>query len=325
MEWLRDADIDPAPLASKRVAIIGYGNQGRAQSLNLHDSGIDVVVGLRGASGSAGEVEAAGLAIALVEDAVASADVVMLLAPDEIHGALYREIEPHLRTGASLGFSHGLSVRFGFVEPRADLDVFLLAPKGPGTALRSLYREGKGMIGLWAVHQDATGNAKAIALAYGRAIGCARAGLIASSFAEEAEADLFNEQAVVWGAVPELLIAGFETLVDGGVSPELAYLECVGELKLLADLIEARGIAGMRGVISNTAELGAFLGGRRIVDDSVRDRMAEVLAEVRAGRFAKELSDEETSGYARLEKARDDNQKTALEQTRRRLETPDKE
>ena len=324
MDFLRDADIDPAPLAGKRVAILGYGNQGRAQALNLHDSGIDVVVGLRGASGSRIEVEASGLETALVEDAVASADVVMMLAPDEIHAALYAEVQPRLRQGAALGFSHGLSVRFGFVKPRADLDVFLIAPKGPGTALRSLYTEGKGMLAACAVEQDATGNARDIALAYGRAIGSGRAGLIATSFAEEAEADLFNEQAVVWGAVPELLIAGFETLVDGGVSPELAYLECVGELKLLADLIEARGIAGMREVISNTAELGAFLGGRRIVDASVRARMAEVLAEVRAGRFAKELSDEEASDYARLEKARDDNWKTLLEQTRRRLET-DKE
>src|SRR5690349_15357183 len=316
MELIRDADIDPAPLAGKRVAVLGYGNQGRAQALNLHDSGIDVTVGLRGGSGSRNEAEAAGLETALVEDAVASADVVMMLAPDEIHGALYREIEPHLRQGAALGFSHGLSVRFGLIEPRADLDVFLIAPKGPGTALRSLYKEGKGMLAAWAVHQDATGNARRIALAYGRAIGCGRAGLIATNFAEEAEADLFNEQAVVWGAVPEILIAGFETLVSGGVSPELAYLECVGELKLLADLIEARGIAGMREVISNTAELGAFLGGKRIVDDGVRARMAEVLDEVRAGKFADELRKEEASGYARLEKARRENRETLLEQTR---------
>ena len=319
MAFLRDADIDPAPLNGKRVAIVGYGNQGRAQALNLHDSGIDVVVGLRGESGSANEVEAAGLEIALVEDAVASADVVMMLAPDEIHGALYKEIEPHLREGAALGFSHGLSVRFGFVEPRTDLDVFLLAPKGPGTALRSLYKQGKGMLGLWAVHQDATGNAKAIALAYGRAIGCARAGLIASTFAEEAEADLFNEQAVVWGAVPEILVAGFETLVAGGVSPEVAYLECVGELHLIAELIEARGIAGMREVISNTAELGATLGGARIIDEGVRARMAEVLAEVRAGRFAEELRREESEGYPRLERARLAARKRLLEQTRKRL------
>jgi len=320
MEMLRDADIDPTPLAGKRVAIIGYGNQGRAQALNLHDSGVDVVVGLRGGSGSALEVEASGLETALVERAVASADVVMMLAPDEIHAALYREIEPGLRKGAALGFSHGLSVRFGLVKPRADLDVFLVAPKGPGTALRSLYSEGKGMIALWAVEQDATGSAHAIALAYGQAIGCARAGLIASSFAEEAEADLFNEQAVVWGGVPELLVAGFDTLVAGGVSPEVAYLECVGELHLIAELIEARGIAGMREVISNTAELGALLGGRRIVDESVRDRMAEVLREVRAGRFADELRTEEASGYARLEKARAEARETLIERTFKKLD-----
>jgi ketol-acid reductoisomerase len=319
MEFLRDADIDPAALTGKRVAILGYGNQGRAQALNLHDSGVDVVVGLRGGSGSIAEVESAGIEAALIEHAVASADVVMMLAPDEIHPALYREIEPHLRQGAALGFSHGLSVRFGFVTPRADLDVFLVAPKGPGTALRSLYAEGKGMIAVWAVEQDATGKARDVALAYGRAIGSGRAGLIASSFAEEAEADLFNEQAVVWGAVPELLIAGFETLVAGGASPELAYLECVGELKLIADLIEARGIAGMREAISNTAELGALLGGRRIIDESVRKRMAEVLAEVRAGRFADELRREEEGGYPRLEKSRRYNRQTLLEETYRVL------
>jgi len=323
MEFLRDADIDPAPLAGKRVAILGYGNQGRAQALNLKDSGIDVVVGLRGGSGSTIEAEAAGLGTALVEHAVASADMVMMLAPDEIHAALYREIEPHLRQGAALGFSHGLSIRFGFIEPRADLDVFLIAPKGPGTALRSLYKAGKGMIAVWAVARDATGNARDLALAYGRAIGSGRAGLIASSFAQEAEADLFNEQAVVWGAVPELLIAGFETLVEGGVSPELAYLECVGELKLIADLIEARGIAGMREAISNTAELGALFGGRRIVDDGVRARMAEVLAEVRAGKFAAELKREEAQGYPRLDRARRDNRATSLEQTYRRLNGED--
>jgi len=319
MDMLRDADVDPAPLDGKRVAIVGYGNQGRAQALNLKDSGIDVVVALRGGSGSMVEAESAGLQTALLDDAVSSADVAMMLAPDEVHAALYREIEPHLREGAALGFSHGLSVRFGLVTPRSDLDVFLLAPKGPGTALRSLYQQGKGMIGVWAVEQDATGNAQAIALAYGRAIGCARAGLIASSFAEEAEADLFNEQAVVWGGVPELLIAGFETLIEGGVSPELAYLECVGELHLIAELIEARGIAGMKEVISNTAELGALLGGKRIVDDGVRRRMAEVLAEVRAGRFAEALTNEEASGYARLEEARRKARSTLLEATYQRL------
>jgi ketol-acid reductoisomerase len=319
MDLLRDADIDPSPLAGKRVAILGYGNQGRAQALNLKDSEIDVVVGLRGGSGSAIEAESAGLQTDLLENAVASADVVMMLAPDEIHAALYHEVEPHLHKGAALGFSHGRSVRFGFIQPRPDLDVFMIAPKGPGTALRSLYKQGKGMIAVWAIEQDVTGYAAGIAHAYGRAIGCGRAGLIASTFAEEAEADLFNEQAVVWGGVPELLIAGFETLVAGGVSPELAYLECVGELKLIAELIEARGIAGMREAISNTAELGALLGGKRIVDEAVRERMAQILAEVRAGRFADELRNEEASGYERLEKAREEARSTLLDQTYRSL------
>lgn len=319
MDLLREAEIDPTPLAGKRVAIIGYGNQGRAQSLNLHNSGIDVVVALRGNSSSAAEAQAVGLTTALIEQAVPTADVVMMLAPDEIHGPLYQEIEPYLRQSGALGFSHGLSVRFGLVKPRADLDVFLVAPKGPGTALRSLYQQGQGMIALWAIEQDATGAARDVALAYGRAIGCARAGLIASSFAEEAEADLFNEQAVVWGGVPELLIAGFDTLVTGGVSPEVAYLECVGELKLIAELIEARGIAGMREAISNTAELGASLGGKRIIDAGVRDRMAEVLREVRQGRFADELSREEASGYLRLEAERAQARDTLLDQTFKQL------
>lgn len=315
MDLLRDADIDPSPLSGKRVAILGYGNQGRAQSLNLKDSGVDVVVGLRGGSGSRFEVEAAGLETALIEDAVRSADLVMMLAPDEIHAALYAEIEQHFRGGAALGFSHGLSIRFGLVQPRPDLDLILVAPKGPGTALRSLYEQGKGMIALWAVGQDATGKARDIALAYGRAIGCTRAGLIASSFAEEAESDLFNEQAVVWGGVPELLAAGFDTLVAGGISPEVALLECVGELKLLADLVDERGIAGMREVISNTAELGALLGGTRIIDETVRARMAEVLTEVRAGRFAEELRSEEATGYPRLQRSRADARATLLDRT----------
>ena len=319
MDLLLDADIDPAPLEQKRVAILGYGNQGRAQALNLKDSGVNVVIGLRGSSGSRLEAESAGLTTALVEEAVRSADVIMMLAPDEVHAALYREIEPFLRPGAALGFSHGLSVRFGFIEPRSDLDLFLIAPKGPGTALRSLYCNGQGMIAVWAVAQDATGGAIGIALAYGRALGCGRAGLIASSFAEEAEADLFNEQAVVWGAVPEVLIAGFEALVEGGISPELAYLECVGELKLIAELIEARGIAGMREAISNTAELGALLGGRRIIDEDVRSRMREVLAEVRRGEFARELRTEEADGYPRLEQARRENRQSLLEETFRKL------
>src|SRR6478735_252888 len=297
MDLMREHDIDPSPLAGKRVAVLGFGNQGRAQSLNLNDSGIDLVVGLRGSSPSENAARASGLEVANLEDAVTGADVVMMLAPDEILGSLYREIEPHLREGAALGFSHGLAVHFKQIEPRPDLDIYLVAPKGPGTALRSLYTEGKGMLALWAVAQDATGNSRDIALAYGRAIGCARAGLMQSSFGEECEADLFNEGAVVWGAVPEILVAGFDVLVEAGVAPEIAYMECVGELKLIAELIEARGIAGMREAISNTAELGAVLGGPRVVDENVRQRMREVLEEVRSGRFARALSDEAASGY----------------------------
>lgn len=301
------------------MAILGYGNQGRAQALNLNDSGNDVVVGLRAGSQSRIEAQAAGLNVDQIEEAVASADVVMLLAPDEILGDLYLEIEPSLKAGAALGFSHGLAVHFGFIRPRNDLDVFLIAPKGPGTALRSLYEAGQGMIGLWAVAQDSTGHAREIALAYGRAIGCARAGLIASSFEEEAVADLFNENAVVWGGVPELLRAGFETLVEAGVSPEVAYLECVGELKLLADLIEARGIAGMREAISNTAELGAALGGPEVISSEIRDRMKHVLRSVQSGEFARKLHDEAQEGYSKLRKARTDARDQPIEQIYRRL------
>lgn len=319
MEAIHDADIDPTPLAGKRVAILGYGNQGRAQSLNLKDSGIDVVVGLRDGSSSHGRAKADGITATSLTDAASSADVVMFLAPDEALAAIYREVEPHLREGTAIGFSHGLAIRFGFVIPRADLDVYMVAPKGPGTALRSLYLEGNGMVALYAVAQDASGHAEAIALAYGRALGCGRAGIIASSFAEECEADLFNEQAVVWGAVPEILIAGFDTLVEAGVSEEVAYMECVGELKLIAELIEARGIAGMREAISNTAELGAVVGGPRIVDDGVRARMREILAEVRAGRFSDMLRDEEASGYPRLKAARETARQLNVEKARKKL------
>ena len=313
MELLRDADIDPAPLRGKRVAILGYGNQGRAQALNLKDSEVDVVVGLRGTSGSARAAEEAGLEVALVDDAAGSADVVMFLAPDEALAGIYKEVEARIRYGGAIGFSHGLAIHFGLIRPRHDLDVFLVAPKGPGSALRSLYEGGKGMIALCAIMQNASGTARDLALAYGKAIGCARAGLIASSFAEECEADLFNEGAVVWGAVPEILSAGFETLVEAGISPEVAFLECVGELKLIAELIEQRGLAGMREAISNTAELGAVLGGPKVVDEHVRQNMRAVLDEVRSGRFAHALRDEAASGYPLLENARAKARQTEME------------
>jgi len=316
MKLLRDADIDPAPLADKRVAVLGYGNQGRAQALNLRDSRIDVVVALREGSSSLAKVETDGLASASLQAAAAGADLVMMLAPDETLAALYRSIEPHLKPGATLGFSHGLAIRFDLVVPRDDLDVILVAPKGPGSALRSLYVEGKGMAALYAVHQDPSGTAEALALAYGQAIGCARTGLLRSTFAEECEADLFNEAAVVWGAVPEILIAGFDTLVEAGVSEQVAYMECIGELKLLADLIETRGIAAMREAISNTAELGAVTGGPRIVDDRVRGEMRAILASIRDGDFAALLADEEASGYPRLRAARQIAAGSRVEQAR---------
>ncbi|HEX2802994.1 MAG TPA: ketol-acid reductoisomerase [Sphingomicrobium sp.] len=321
MELIREKDIDPAPLKGKRVAILGFGNQGRPQALNLKESGVDVVVGLRGSSLNRTIAEKLGLKVASVEDATASAQVVMLLAPDEVLGDLYREIEPLLGPGAALGFSHGLAVHFGLLRPREDLDVYLVAPKGPGTALRALYKEGKGMVALWAVAQDKSGSARALALAYGRAIGCARAGLIASTFEEEAVADLFNENAVVWGGVPELLRAGFETLVDAGISPEVAYMECVGELKLIADLIDSKGIAGMREVISNTAEFGAVRGGPAVIGPEVRERMEEVLELVRSGAFAKALREEATEDYPELRQARTAAQSLPIEQAYRNLKT----
>lgn len=320
MNMLRDADIDPAPLAGKRVAILGYGNQGRAQALNLRDSGIDVIIGLRATSTSFPRAQGDGLVALSLAQAVASADVVMLLAPDETLAALYQEIEPTLPHGAALGFSHGLAIRFGLLVPRTDLDVFMVAPKGPGSALRSLYEAGRGMIALWAVAQDFSGSSRALALAYGRAIGCGRAGLIKSTFTEECEADLFNEQAVVWGAVPAILEAGFETLVEAGFAPEVAFLECVGELKLLADLVEARGLAGMREAISNTAEFGAVLGGSRLIDDEIRQKMREILAEIRTGRFTRLFGEEAAANYPLLREARAVARRSAIETARRETE-----
>ncbi|MBB3763546.1 ketol-acid reductoisomerase [Sphingomicrobium lutaoense] len=320
MQLLRDPDIDPAPLEGRKIAIIGYGNQGRAQALNLHDGGFEVVIGLRENSPSIEKVEADGLRHAAPDAAVDGAALSMMLVPDEVMTSAYGMIASALPQGSALGFSHGLAVHFGFIDPRDDLDVVMLAPKGPGTALRSLYREGKGMPGLWAVERDVTGKAAAIVQAYGKAIGCARSGLIASTFAEECEADLFNEQAVVWGAVPAILEAGFETLVEAGYSEELAYFECVSELKLLADLIEARGIAGMREAISNTAELGAVLGGPRMVGEEEKAKMRAILADVRAGKFAEQLKGEEAEGYPLLRSARKEARSAKIEAVRQALD-----
>lgn len=302
MRVYRDEDIDAALIRQRAVVIVGYGNQGRAQALNLRDSGVaDLTIALPVHSASSTRAEEDGFRVAAVADAAASAEVVMMLAPDEAQAAIYTDhLVRTLREGAALGFSHGLAIRFGLIAPRPDLDVFLVAPKGPGTALRSLYTEGRGMVALLAVHQDATGDAEALALSYAAALGCGRAGLLATSFAEECEADLFNEQAVLWGAIPELIQAGFDTLVEAGFAPEVAYFECLTEVKLLADLIAERGIAGMRDAISTTARFGAMTGGPRIVTDATRAEMRHVLAEVREGRFTRAFVAEAAAGHPRM-------------------------
>ncbi len=302
MKVYRDDDIDLALIRGRRVAIVGYGNQGRAQALNLRDSGVrELRIALPAGSRSRERVASDGFETADVAAAAAWADVMMMLAPDESQADIYRDsIAPHLGHGAALGFSHGLSIRFGLIEPRHDLDIFLVAPKGPGTALRQLYSEGRGIVSLFAVHQDSTGKAEAIALSYAGAIGSGRAGILASSFAEECEADLFNEQAVLWGAIPELIQAGFDTLVEAGFSPEVAYFECLTEVKLLADLIYERGIAGMREAISTTARFGAMEGGPRIVTAETRAEMRRILAEVREGKFTRKFVAEAADGHSRM-------------------------
>nr|WP_294170561.1 ketol-acid reductoisomerase [uncultured Sphingomonas sp.] len=316
---IRDPDIDLAPLQGRTVAIIGFGNQGRAQALNLRESGVAVRVGLREGSPGIADAQSAGLAVMAPAEAAAEADLVMLLAPDEHLAEVYDRIEPALVGGAALGFSHGLAIHFGLIKPRPDLDVIMIAPKGPGSALRSLYQAGRGMVALAAVAQNPSGGAWPLALAYASAIGCGRAGIIASTFEEECVADLFNEQAVVWGGVPALLQAGFETLVAAGYKPEVAYLECVSELKLLAELIEARGIAGMAEAISNTAELGALLGGGRMVDEAAQRRMQTILHEIKAGDFARALGEEAAADYPRLRHARARARTSALEAARQQL------
>ena len=305
MHVYRDEDADLALIRGRRVAIIGYGNQGRAQALNLRDSGVDVTIGLPEGSASRARSEADGFDVMTAAQASEKADVAVMLAADELHAAIYaREVAPSLREGAALGFAHGLSILFALIEPRRDLDVFLVAPKGPGTALRREYEQGRGLIALFAVHQDPSGSAKATALSYAPAIGSGRTGILETSFAEECEADLFNEQAVLWGAIPELIHAGFETLVDAGFSPEIAYFECLTEVKLIADLIYERGISGMREAISNTAEFGALKGGTRIVTADTRTEMRRILREVRGGGFVRELIADAEAGYPRLRSSR---------------------
>jgi ketol-acid reductoisomerase len=306
MQVYRDDDTDSSLIRDRRVAVIGYGNQGRAQALNLRDSGVSVTIGLPAASASRVRAEADGFAVMTSREAAAGADVVVLLAGDEAQGAIYREdVAPALREGGALVFAHGLSIRFGLILPRPDLDVLLVAPKGPGSALRSEYEAGRGLVTLFAVDQDATGGGEALALSYAQALGSGRAGILRTTFAEECEADLFNEQAVLWGAIPELIHAGYETLVEAGFSPEVAYFECLTEVKLIADLIYERGIAGMREAISNTAEFGALKGGTRIVNADTRTEMRRILREVRSGAFVRDMIEDAEAGYPKLRRSRE--------------------
>jgi ketol-acid reductoisomerase len=302
MQVYRDGDADLSLIRGRKVAILGFGNQGRAQALNLRDSGVaDLVIALAEGSPSRPRAQAEALGVMTPSEAAGWADVTVFLTPDETHAALHAaHVEPNAREGAALVFAHGLSIRFGLVAPRSDLDVILVAPKGPGTALREDYVRGRGLVSLFAVHQDASGHAEALALSYAAALGSGRAGILRTSFAEECEADLFNEQAILWGAIPELIRAGFETLVEAGFSPEIAYFECVSEVKLIADLIHARGLAGMQEAISTTAQMGALKGGGRIIDANARTEMRRILREVRSGNFVKDLVADAENGYAQL-------------------------
>lgn len=305
MQVFRDEDADPGLIRSRKVAVVGFGNQGRAQALNLRDSGVSVTVALPEGSTRRAAASAEGFDVMTAAEACRVSDVAVMLAADEDHGRIYEEeVAPTLRQGAALVFGHGLSIRFGLIVPRLDLDVILVAPKGPGTALRNDYLAGSGLIALFAIAQDATCQAQGLALSYAAAIGSGRVGILPTSFAEEAEADLFNEQAVLWGAIPELIHAGFETLVEAGFSPEIAYFECLTEVKLIADLIYERGIAGMRRAISNTAEFGALKGGDRIVDADTRTEMRRILREVRSGAFVRDLIEDASAGYPRLRASR---------------------
>ena len=301
-----EADADPGLIRARRVTVIGYGNQGRAQALNLRDSGVAVTVALPEGSASRARGAADGCDVMTSAEACAQADVVVMLAADEDQGGIYAEaVAPNLRSGGALVFAHGLNIRFGLIAPRPDLDVLLVAPKGPGTALRSEFEAGRGLIALSGVEGDGSGEAEALALSYGCAIGSGGIGMLPTSFAEESEADLFNEAAVIWGAIPELIHAGFDTLVDAGYSPEIAYFECLTEVKLIADLIYERGIAGMREAISHTAEFGALSGGDRIVTDETRAEMRRILDEVRDGTLVRRLIADAEAGYPRLGKSRE--------------------
>ena len=298
----REGNVD---LLSGKVAVIGYGSQGHAHALNLRDSGVDVAVGLREGSRSREAAEDAGLMVDTVAEATHDAQVVAVLVPDHVQKHVYEaEIAPNLDRGAALLFAHGLNVHFGRIVPPGGHDVVMVAPKAPGHRVRELYESGAGTPGLVAVHQDASGHALEVALAYGTAIGCGRVGLLETTFAEETESDLFGEQAVLCGGVTSLIKAGFETLVEAGYQPEIAYYECLNELKLIVDLIYEGGFEYMRYSISDVAEYGDLARGPRVVDARVRETMGELLAEVRSGAFARELFADDDAGRPRFEQLR---------------------
>jgi ketol-acid reductoisomerase len=308
----REGNVD---LLSGKVAVIGYGSQGHAHALNLRDSGIEVEVGLRAGSPSADAAEEAGLTVATVADATRGAQVVAILVPDHVQKGVYEEeIEPNLEPDATLLFAHGLNVHFGRIAPAPGHDVVMVAPKAPGHRVRELYESGAGTPGLVAVHQDSSGQALELALAYGTAIGCGRVGLLETTFAEETESDLFGEQAVLCGGVTSLIKAGFETLVDAGYQPEIAYYECLNELKLIVDLIYEGGFEYMRYSISDVAEYGDLTRGPRVVDERVKETMRTLLDEIRSGAFARELFADDEAGRPQFEELRRKNAGGQLEQ-----------
>jgi len=320
MKVFYDKDCDLSLIKGKQVAIIGYGSQGHAHALNLHDSGVHVTVGLRKDGASWKKAENAGLAVKEVAEAVKGADVVMMLLPDEHIGQVYRtQIAANLKPGAALAFAHGFNVHYGQVVPRDDIDVIMIAPKAPGHTVRSTYTQGGGVPHLVAVHQDVSGKARDLALSYAMGNGGGRAGIIETNFREETETDLFGEQAVLCGGTVELIKAGFQTLVDAGYAPEMAYFECLHELKLIVDLIYEGGIANMNYSISNNAEYGEYVTGPRVVTDETRAAMRQCLADIQSGVYAKNFILENAAGAPELTSRRRLNAESQIEQVGAKL------
>jgi ketol-acid reductoisomerase len=311
---LYDDDADLNLLDGKTVAIIGYGSQGHAHALNLKDSGVKVVVGLREDSASVAKAREQGLEVLSVVEAASRGDLVMILLPDERHHDLWeQEIRDGIAEGNMLLFGHGFSIHYNEIEPPPGVDVAMIAPKGPGHLVRRQFLEGSGVPGLVAVEQDATGNARALALAYAKGIGCTRGGVIETSFKDETETDLFGEQAVLCGGASELVQAGFETLVDAGYDPEMAYFECLHELKLIVDLMHEKGLAGMRYSISNTAEYGDYTRGKRVITEETRASMRQILKEIQDGDFAREWIAENRAGQENFKRMRAEQADTQVE------------